>query len=370
MAEALRLAATIPRRPWPNPPVGAVVVRDGHVVGRGAHHGPGTDHAEVVALRDAGPMAKGATLYCTLEPCNHLGRTPPCAPLVAQSGIARLVVSITDPNPHVCGGGIDVVRQAGIEVESGVLGAEGLELVWPFVATSAFERPFVIVKTAESCDGLLAPPAESRRPGEPVYLTGPAARRDVHCLRRWSDVVVVGRETMARDRPRLDGRLVGRSEPCPTIDPVPAYVDTGLGLQAGWTRPFWVFTGSDRSSPSGRSAIERSGGTVVVCAERNGRVDPASIVSEFGRRGGCCLMVEGGPRLALSFFESGVVDRWVSYVAPEPLEGGEAWPGGRPAWPGSPTRSIRIDADEKSVYDRTSFFATLAALGTASREGR
>jgi diaminohydroxyphosphoribosylaminopyrimidine deaminase / 5-amino-6-(5-phosphoribosylamino)uracil reductase len=370
MAEALRVAATIPRRPWPNPPVGAVVVCDGHIVGSGAHHGPGTDHAEVVALREAGPRSKGATLYCTLEPCNHQGRTPPCAPLVARSGIARLVVAITDPNPRVCGGGLDVIRHAGIAVESGVLGADGLELIWPFVVTRAFERPFVTVKTAESADGFLAPPPRSHRSGEPAYLTGLEARRDVHHLRRWSDVVAVGENTMARDCPRLDGRLASRSDPCPAADPVPAYVDTDLSLQAGWTRPFWVFAGSERSSPSNRSAIERAGGSVVVCAERNGRVDPASIVSEFGRRGGCCLMVEGGPKLALAFVEAGVVDRSVSFVAPEPLGGGEGWPGGPPVWPGSRTRSIRIGADEKIVYDTTPFVETLAELGSTGREAR
>ena len=121
MAEALRLAARIPRRPWPNPPVGALVVRDHQVVGRGAHHGAGADHAEVIALREAGPRALGATLYCTLEPCNHHGRTPPCAPLVASSGITRLVVGVADPNPAVCGGGLARVREAGVEVHSGVM---------------------------------------------------------------------------------------------------------------------------------------------------------------------------------------------------------------------------------------------------------
>jgi diaminohydroxyphosphoribosylaminopyrimidine deaminase/5-amino-6-(5-phosphoribosylamino)uracil reductase len=290
--------------------------------------------------------------------------------LVAASGIARLVVAVPDPNPRVCGGGLDVVRRAGIEVETGVSGADALELVWPFVATRAFERPFVLVKTAASRDGFLAPPADDRRPGEPAYLTGVQSRRDVHRLRRWADVVVVGEGTMARDRPRLDGRLVDPSEPCPAADPLPAYVDTDLSLQAGWTRPFWVFTGSERSSLSRRRAIERRHGTVVVCAERNGRADAASIVSEFGRRGGCCLMVEGGPQLAAAFFEAGVVDRWISYVAPGRLGAGETWPEGPPVWPGSLTRSERIDADEKTVYDRTSFSETLAKLGAAGQEAR
>ncbi len=369
MAEALRLAARIPVRPWPNPPVGAVLVRDGRVVGRGAHHGPGTDHAEVVALREAGTLARGATLYCTLEPCNHDGRTPPCAPLVAASGVARLVAAIRDPNPGVTGGGLARVRQAGVEVTLGVMAEEALESVWPFVCTGAFARPFVLLKTAVSLDGHFAPPAGQRTADEPAYLTGPAARREVHVLRRWSDVVVVGERTMAADRPILDGRLAGDGDVCPGLDPLPAYVDTDLSLQRGWPRPFWVFVGADRAAGPAGHGIERHGGTVVPCAVRDGHVAPESLVAEFGRRGGHCLMVEGGPRLAAAFLDAGVVDRWVCYVAPVVLGDGPTWPERESRRAFHLTRAGAVGPDARLVFDREPFHATLADLVTSRGTG-
>lgn len=378
MAEALRLAARIPRRPWPNPPVGALVVRDHQVVGRGAHHGAGADHAEVIALREAGPRALGATLYCTLEPCNHHGRTPPCAPLVASSGITRLVVGVADPNPAVCGGGLARVREAGVEVHSGVMGEDALELIWPFVVTRAFERPFVLLKTATSLDGFFAPHHQGAPPGEPTFLTGPAARQDVHRLRRWCDMVVVGERTMQADHPRLDGRMVPEGDSCPGAEPLPAYVDTDLSLQQAWAKPHWIFAGARCASATQQHGIERRQGTVVLCQELDGHVAPASLVAEFQRRGGHCLMVEGGPTLAAAFLRANVVDRWVSYVAPIVLGAGVTWPGclaavdradvgpttGEPASRSSYhlTRSHAVGPDLKSVFDRQSFPETVARL--------
>jgi diaminohydroxyphosphoribosylaminopyrimidine deaminase/5-amino-6-(5-phosphoribosylamino)uracil reductase len=369
MAEALRLAARIPARPWPNPPVGALVVRDGRIVGRGAHHGAGTDHAEVVALRDADTLARGATLYCTLEPCNHEGRTPPCAPRIAGSGIARLVAAIRDPNPGVAGGGLARVLAAGVEVTLGVMAEEALETAWPFVCTGAFARPFVLLKTAVSLDGRFAPPSGQRATGEPAYLTSLAARREAHALRRWSDVVVVGERTMAEDRPRLDGRLAGDAEACPDLDPIPAYVDTDLSLQGGWPRPFWVFAGAGRAADQARRGVEARGGTVVPCAERDGHVAPESLVTEFGRRGGHCLMVEGGPQLAAAFLDAGLVDRWVSYVAPSVLGEGPTWPAREARGAFELTRAGAVGADARLVLDREPFHATLADLSAPQGGG-
>ena len=228
MIEALRLAARLPGRPWPNPPVGAVVVRDGEIVGRGAHQGAGTAHAERVALAEAGDRARGATLYVTLEPCNHRGRTEACAPLVTDSGVARLVVGVADPNPGVPGGGLATAAAAAIAVEVGVCGRECLEMIWPFAASEAFARPFVLPKTAVSLDGRFAPPPARDLDGAPFYLTGEAARADVHRLRRWCDVVLVGEGTARADRPRLDGRLAG--DDCPAADPLAGWVDSDLSL--------------------------------------------------------------------------------------------------------------------------------------------
>lgn len=353
MQEAVRVASRLPGRPWPNPPVGALVVRDGAIVGRGAHLGPGKNHAEVVALREAGTAARGATLYSTLEPCNHQGRTPPCAPVVVGSGIARVVIGTRDPNPHVAGGGLDYLRAAGVAVDSGILEEETRELIRPFVATRAFERPFVLLKTASSIDGFLAPPPGDRLPGQPAYLTGIEARRDVHRLRRWCDVVLVGEGTMSADRPQLDGRLADcADEDCPAMDPLPAYVDTDLSLGLGWERPHIIFAGRESPCAPDRAAI--SGQHVVRCAESGGHADPASLLHEFHRAGGHCLMVEGGPTLASSLLRAGVVDRWIVYVAPCALGSGVRWPEADSRVGFELTRVERLGPDAKLVFDRIS----------------
>ncbi len=362
MAEALELAARIPRRPWPNPPVGAVVVRDGHVVGRGAHHGGGTEHAEVAALREAGERARGATLYCTLEPCNHHGRTPPCAPAVQAAGVARVVMAIRDPNPRVSGGGLERLQASGIETRVGVMGDAALDLAWPFVATTAFERPFVILKTASSLDGRLAPTDECRPLGQPAYLTGPGARRDVHRLRRWCDVALVGEGTMTADAPRLDGRLVQPDDACPVEDPVPAYADTDLSLGTGFPRRHLVFAGSSPALGPRRRTVEQSHGVVVACDERDGRIVPASLLARFAEAGGHVLLVEGGPTLATEFLRAGLVDRWISYTAPIVLGSGVPWPDGGTATSFHLTRVTRIGDDVKAVFDRLPFHERLAAL--------
>ncbi len=263
MAEALALAAGVPERTWPNPPVGAVVVRDGRVVGRGAHAGPGHSHAEIIALAEAGQQARGATLYVTLEPCNHTGRTGPCAPAVAEAGIRRVVVAMRDPNPTVLGGGCRHLRDRGLAVAVGCLAEQALELVWPFVVTENFRRPYVELKTATSLDGRFAPVPVAGAVPAPVYLTGEAARRDVHRRRRRVDVVLVGEGTVRADRPRLDGRLAAGEAGVPMADPLPAYVDTDLSWTGGLpAERYLVFAGrraaGARAGPRWRPTAARS----------------------------------------------------------------------------------------------------------------
>ena len=322
MAEALRLAALVERRPWPNPPVGAIVVRDGEVIGRGSHQGPGTAHAEVLALREAGARARGATLYCTLEPCNHHGRTPPCTPAVVASGVARVVVAVRDPNPKVAGGGLERLLEAGITVTLGVCANEALELIWPFVVTGAFGRPFVCLKTATSLDGRFAPAERPER--APVYLTSEAARHEVHVLRRWSDVVLVGGATFRADAPRLDTRMVTPEDACPSGDPIPAVATSRVGEELWAGRRHIVFVPRLRSGQAFSSA---DCSVIVECDECDGGIDPASIIERLAGLGVSTLLVEGGPRLAASFLEAGLVDRWVSYTAPVVLGSGPRWPG-------------------------------------------
>ena len=378
MAEALRLAQRIPRRPWPNPPVGAVVVRDGAIVGRGAHLGAGTPHAEVLALEEAGRLARGATLYCTLEPCNHAGRTPPCAPRVVQSGVAAAVIGVADPNPGVAGGGLALIRDAGIDVKIGAMGTAALDLIWPFASTRAFARPFVLLKTACSLDGCFS--AGRQSPEEhavPMYLTGNEARRDVHRLRRWADLVLVGEGTAATDRPRLDGRLVREDDECPASEPMPAYVDTDLSFEGDWRQErFYVFAG-ERVPLLPRARLARHGATVVLCRERDGRVAPEALLDEALSRGVWSILLEGGPTLAATFLNRGLVDRWVCYTAPVVIGRGVRWPeqgvGQDPLDEGHRfylTNMAQFGSDVRMVFDRLSFQEVLESLTSRVAEDR
>ena len=367
MAEAVSLARGVRSRTWPNPPVGAVVVRDGTVIGRGAHEGPDRPHAEPLALAEAGEKARGATLYVTLEPCNHQGRTPPCAPAVAASGVSRVVVAMRDPNPTVSGGGCRYLRDRGMDVICGVLAEESLELIWPFVTTDNFTHAYVELKTALSLDGRFAPPAESRLQSAPVYLTGQAALHDVHCRRRRVDLVLVGEGTVRADNPRLDGRLAADCAEVPEDEPVAGYVDTDLSWTGGFQRDHYlVFAGNNAREAANRAKVEADGGEILFCRETGGGVDPAGICEAAVCRDKLTIMVEGGPRLAASFLKADLVDRWVRYLAPMVLSDGVGWPGGL-GYDGSPnvfslTRHLRVGDDLQVIHDRRNFADVLARV--------
>jgi diaminohydroxyphosphoribosylaminopyrimidine deaminase/5-amino-6-(5-phosphoribosylamino)uracil reductase len=368
MDVALDLARGAARRTWPNPPVGAVVVRNGEVVGRGAHQGAGTPHAEPVALAEAGEQARGATLYVTLEPCNHQGRTAPCAPAVIDSGVTRVVVANRDPNPTVIGGGCRHLRDRGLDVVCGVRAVQALELIWPFVVTGNFSRPYVELKTAHSLDGYFAPPPTDRSDVAPVYLTGEMARQDVHRRRRRVDLVIVGEGTVAADRPRLDGRLAAGLTDVPQDDPVPAYVDTDLSWPGGFARePYVVFAGEDARESSACAAIASGGGQIIFCRTKAGHVDPEDLVRQAAAHGYLSLMIEGGPRLAGAFLGAGAVDRWIRYQAPLILGAGVGWSDGF-LTPGFVDRNFHLtsattlDADLVTVHDRCSFRDVLARV--------
>lgn len=368
MAEAVALARSAKSRTWPNPPVGAVVVRDGVIVGRGSHEGIGKPHAEPVALGQAGEAARGATLYVTLEPCNHDGRTPPCAPVVAASGVTRVVVAIRDPNPTVIGGGCRYLRDRGIEVACGVMAEEALDLIWPFVATDNFTHAYVELKTAHSLDGWFAPPAAGRTEIAPFFLSGEAARHDVHARRRCVDLVLVGEETVRADRPRLDGRLAAGRIDVPDCEPTAGYVDTDLSWTGGFDRDnYVVFAGVGARQSAARAAIEADGGEILFCRETAGRVDPLFLCEAAVLRDLLTVMVEGGPRLAASFLNAGLIDRWVRYLAPVVLGDGVGWPGGVQHPEGnrrdfSLTRHERVGDDLLVVHDRRSFADVLAKV--------
>ncbi|HEX2025436.1 MAG TPA: bifunctional diaminohydroxyphosphoribosylaminopyrimidine deaminase/5-amino-6-(5-phosphoribosylamino)uracil reductase RibD, partial [Actinomycetota bacterium] len=208
MRRALDLAARGTGRVSPNPLVGAVLVRDGRVVGEGWHEGPGRAHAEVVALDAAGDQARGATLYVTLEPCSHYGRTPPCAPRIAGAGVIRVVAAMRDPNPLVDGSGLRGLREAGVDVVEGVLAEEATRLNAAFLTHLRTGRPLVTLKMAASLDGKVA-----ARDGSSRWITGEEARLEVHRMRAASDAILVGAGTAFRDDPSLTVRLPGEEPP-------------------------------------------------------------------------------------------------------------------------------------------------------------
>ena len=368
MADALALARGVSSRTWPNPPVGAVVVKDGQIVGSGAHEGPGTLHAEPVALAQAGESARGATLYVTLEPCNHQGRTPPCAPAVIESGITRVVVGMRDPNPAVIGGGCRFLRDRGLDIHCGVLAEECLELVWPFAVTGNFTRVYVELKTATSLDGRFAPVPVPGSDPAPFYLTGEQARLDVHRRRRRVDLVLVGKGTVLADRPLLDGRLATGAKDVPADEPQAAYVDTRLEYTGGLNREsYLVFAGEAARDSANTAAIVADGGTIVYCREQDGRVDPRSIMEQAAMRDILSIMVEGGPRLANSFLREGLVDRWIRYTAPIVLGAGACWPENKDSASAahmdfSLTRTTQLGADLLVIHDRKSFAAMLGQV--------
>jgi diaminohydroxyphosphoribosylaminopyrimidine deaminase / 5-amino-6-(5-phosphoribosylamino)uracil reductase len=316
MRRALELAERGAGLASPNPMVGAVVVADGVIVGEGWHEGPGTPHAEVRALAAAGGRARGATLYVTLEPCNHFGRTPPCAPAVVGARIARVVASVRDPNPIVDGSGFRHLEAAGIEVESGLLEDEGRELIAGFSRHVLTGLPFVTLKMAASLDGKTA-----ARDGSSRWITGEEARRDVHRLRACSDAVVVGSGTALADDPSLTVRLegyrgrqpvrvvaAGRGQIPPTLALFDGSAPTLIATTANGVRPEWEETGAE------------------VLAFDEPSVPLAALVEALGKRGVQSVLIEGGPTLGWAAVEAGIVDRFVLYLAPK-LIGGRDAPG-------------------------------------------
>lgn len=301
--EAMARAVRLSRRgfPAPNPHVGCVLVRDGAVVGEGWHRFAGGPHAEAEALAQAGDRARGATAYVTLEPCNHHGRTPPCSAALAAARVRRVVVACRDPNP-VAAGGLESLRQAGIEVQVGLLAKEAEEANWRFLTAMRRKRPAVVGKIAVSADGRIALPG-----GESRWITGPAARRAGHRLRAEMGAVLVGRATAEVDDPSLTARIPGvRNQPLRVV------LDPELRLPPG-LRLF------DGSAPSLRVAGEPFEADLTVPRVADGGLDLEALLAELFARGQTGLLVEGGARTLGAFLRAGLVDRLELFVAPKLL---------------------------------------------------
>ena len=302
-------------RTSPNPAVGAVIVQNNEVVGRGYHKKAGTAHAEVNALADAGDRAAGGTLYVTLEPCNHTGRTPPCTRAILASGLSRVVIGMADPNPRVIGGGADCLRAHGLEVCSGVLEDQCRSLNYPFIKHSTTGLPWVILKAAVSLDGKI-----TLHPRRGETITGFESHRSVHELRNRVDAILIGVETAIIDNPSLTTRLTGIEE---TRDPVRIVLDTSLRiseesrlLNQDSPAETWVVCGE--KAPGHRAvALEAQGATVCrLPLRQDGRIDLPALLALLGKRGLTSLLVEGGSRVHGSFYGQHLFDELWFYYAP------------------------------------------------------
>jgi diaminohydroxyphosphoribosylaminopyrimidine deaminase/5-amino-6-(5-phosphoribosylamino)uracil reductase len=332
MRRALALAARGLGETNPNPAVGCVVTRGGRVVGEGFHARAGGPHAEVVALREAGSRARGATLYVTLEPCAHHGRTPPCAPLVRESGVARVVAAVRDPGPQVAGRGLALLRRAGIAVETGLLAGEAARLNERFLTWARLGRPFVMLKAALTLDGRIATAS-----GRSKWITSREQRRQARWLRRLHDAVVVGIATALADDPLLlPSPRTRRPFVRVVLDSQLRLPGTGrLARTASPRTPVLALTcapGSPR-----RRGLEAAGVTVVEVAEEQGRVSLTAAVDELGSRGVASIMVEGGSEVLGSFLAARLGDQVALFRAPL-LLGGR---GSRPAFGGPDPGEVR-----------------------------
>jgi diaminohydroxyphosphoribosylaminopyrimidine deaminase / 5-amino-6-(5-phosphoribosylamino)uracil reductase len=326
MTLALRLAAKGLGRTSPNPMVGALVVKKGRIVGRGYHHGPGQPHAEILALNQAGPRAKGGTLYVTLEPCCHLlKRTPPCVPAVIQSRVRQVVVAMPDPNPMVRGRGIAALRRAGLTVKMGIAHEAAAKLNHPYLHWMKTGRPYVILKAGMTLDGKVA-----TAKGESRWITSPLARQDAHRLRSWVDAVLVGAGTILHDNPTLTARLSTRPLKLAPRQPLRVVLDSQLRTSptarvcATQDRAKTLIVTTRRPFPSRRRSFERAGVEVVLCATKDGRVSLQALMPMLGKRGITSLLIEGGSTLNATVLREKLVNHVVFYLAPTLMGGQDA----------------------------------------------
>jgi diaminohydroxyphosphoribosylaminopyrimidine deaminase/5-amino-6-(5-phosphoribosylamino)uracil reductase len=337
MAKAI--AAGQKGHPSPNPHVGAVVAKGKELLAVGHHQRAGEDHAEVQALKLAGTKAKGATLYVTLEPCNHDGRTPPCVDAILEAKIAKVVVACIDPNPHVKGGGVERLRAAGVEVVvGGAKEKEARALIAPWAKCVTTGLPYVSLKLAVSLDGRIA-----TRTGASKWVTGPEARAKVHELRSGMDAVAVGIGTVVADDPRLTVREVDGASPVRVVFDTKLRTPFSARL-VGTARETatWVITSVDASPAVEQSLSDHGVQIIRVAPSAEGRIDVTAALRSLAQRGIVSLMVEGGAELAGSVLASRLADELHVFVSPILLG-----PRGRPgavdwAGPDTPSEAPRI----------------------------
>jgi len=327
----------------PNPVVGAVVVKKGEIVGKGYHRKVGGAHAEVTAIKNAGELAKGATLFVNLEPCNHSGRTPPCTRAIVEAGIRRIVAAMPDPNPDVEGEGITYLRDKGLDVSLGICEEDARKLNEAFIKYVKTKRPFVTVKCAMTLDGRTA-----TKSGDSKWITGEEARSFVHEMRHASDAIMVGVNTVKKDNPRLTARLGDTKG----ADPTRVILDTHLTipedatiLQIESDSVTIVITGagdSDAAKIEKQSHLEKMGALVLQSPLQNGLLAWDPLMARLGGMGITSLMIEGGSRVIGSALRAGIVDKIVFFYAPKILGGDDGYPVTKGPGPNSIDQSLKI----------------------------
>lgn len=326
MSLALRLAARGRGTASPNPMVGALVVKQGKIIGQGFHLRPGLPHAEVLALRQAGSRAQGATLYVTLEPCCHLRkRTPPCVPDVIRSGVSRVVIAMTDPNPLVKGKGAATLRRAGLAVTTGVARPEAEELNRAYVHWMKTKRPYVTLKAGMTLDGKIAAAS-----GESKWITGKQSREEVHRLRSEVDAVLVGVGTVLADDPALTARTGPHLRKLASRQPLRVVVDSSLRIPLGarilsqQKQAKTLVATTDSADTSRKRGLMKRGAELLTLPSLRGKVSLPALMRELGQRGVTALLLEGGSEIHAAMLKANLVQHVRLYVAPALLGGADA----------------------------------------------
>jgi diaminohydroxyphosphoribosylaminopyrimidine deaminase / 5-amino-6-(5-phosphoribosylamino)uracil reductase len=313
MRAALGLARRGLGRVWPNPAVGCIITSGNLVVGRGWTGPGGRPHAETIALAQAGPAARGATAYVTLEPCAHTGRTPPCTEALIAAGIARVIIPMIDPDPRVCGRGVAALQAAGVAVEIGCLPDEAAAVNRGFLTRVATGRPMLTLKLATSLDGRIA-----TRTGESRWITGPEARAEVHLLRAQTDAVLIGAGTARADDPRLDVRGIGLAEHAPVRIVLSGTLELSVTGNLGRTarsQPLWLCHHTE-ATPDRRAAWQAAGAELIeIPFDSDRRLDLPALLEQLGAQGLTRILCEGGGRVAAALLAADLVDEIITYTA-------------------------------------------------------
>ncbi len=323
MQHALDLARKGVGLASPNPTVGCVIVKDGAIVGRGFHQYDLRDHAEIVALRQAGDRARGATLYVSLEPCNHTGRTGPCTEVIIAAGVSRVVAAMQDPNPKTSGNGFARLRAAKIEVETGLLESEAEKLNGAFACSITTKKPFVTLKSALTLDGQIA---LSRKSKEHVWITSEESRAEVQRMRHASDALITGIGTILADDPLLTDRsgLERRRRLLRVVLDTKLRLPLKSRIVQTADDDLLVFTAAPLKSPKARK-LQNAGVEVVRSKTRAGKMDLTTVLKELGRREILSVLLEAGPHLNAAALSAGLVHKLVLFYAPK-LAGHSAVP--------------------------------------------